>query len=113
MIQIIAKVVLCDFTGYDIEQKCYRCYDPLSRSIRISRNARFWKNIPSTALSESQSPVPETFINLFHDSDNPHNQNPATVGNNLPSPTLPTPRADLPEDAPAQMYPSRPHASLS
>ena len=33
---------LCCFLGYVIGQKCYRCYDPISKRLRVSRHVVFW-----------------------------------------------------------------------
>jgi hypothetical protein len=35
---------LCYFLGYGVEQKGYRCYDPVSRRLRISRRVVFWEH---------------------------------------------------------------------
>ena len=35
---------LCCFLGYGISQKGFRCYDPISRCLRISRHVKFWKH---------------------------------------------------------------------
>ena len=35
---------LCCFLGYDETQKGYRCYDPVSHCLRVSRNVVFWKH---------------------------------------------------------------------
>ena len=35
---------LCCFLSYGICQKSFRCYDPISRYLRISRHVEFWKH---------------------------------------------------------------------
>ena len=35
---------LCCFLGYGETQKGYRCYDPVSHCLRVSRNVVFWKH---------------------------------------------------------------------
>ena len=37
---------LCCFLGYGISQKGFRCYDPISRRLRISRHVEFWEHQP-------------------------------------------------------------------
>ena len=43
---------LCCFLGYDETQKGYRCYDPVSHRLRMSRNVFFWEH--------------RSFVELFH-----------------------------------------------
>ena len=35
---------LCCFLGYGIFQKGYRCYDPISKHLRVSRHVVFWEH---------------------------------------------------------------------
>ena len=59
---------LCYFLGYGVSQKGFRCYDPISRRLRVSRHVEFWEYHPFTSLqqfpasSSSESPI---FTNLF------------------------------------------------
>jgi transposase InsO family protein len=68
---------LCCFLGYGVEQKGYRCYDPVSRRLRISRHVVFWEhrlfhevgkfNMPSfppftTLLEIPLSPTPTSNV---------------------------------------------------
>lgn len=48
---------LCIFLGYSIEQKGYRCYDPIARRLRISRNVIFFENIPFSKISYFDSSI--------------------------------------------------------
>ncbi|KAA0067280.1 Integrase, catalytic core [Cucumis melo var. makuwa] len=42
---------LCCFLGYDTEHKGFRCWDPLSNRLRISRHVTFWEHIMFSRLS--------------------------------------------------------------
>ena len=35
---------LCCFLGYGIGQKGYRCYDSISKRLRVSRHVVFWEH---------------------------------------------------------------------
>ena len=35
---------LCCFHGYGIGKKGYRCYDPISKRVRVSRHVVFWEH---------------------------------------------------------------------
>ena len=52
------KSTVCVFLGYGIEQKGYRCYDPKTNRLRVSRNVTFLEHIPFYTLP-TQSPSPE------------------------------------------------------
>ncbi|XP_010263725.1 PREDICTED: uncharacterized protein LOC104601921 [Nelumbo nucifera] len=45
------KARLCCFLGYGIEHKGYRCWDPLSQQLRISRHVTFWEHKIFSSLS--------------------------------------------------------------
>ena len=55
---------LCCFLGYSIEHKGYRCYDPISKRLRISRHVVFWEHKPFTTLS-SLNITPQTTTSFF------------------------------------------------
>lgn len=40
-----------------IEQRGYRCYDPIARRLRISRNVIFFENIPFSKISYFDSSI--------------------------------------------------------
>ncbi|KAI3678432.1 hypothetical protein L6452_37724 [Arctium lappa] len=43
---------LCCFLGYGIEHKGYRCWDPISQRLRISRHVTFWEHVPFSSISK-------------------------------------------------------------
>ncbi|KAL4022729.1 hypothetical protein IC575_016474 [Cucumis melo] len=69
---------LCCFLGYGTEHKGFRCWDPLSNRLRISRHVTFWEHIMFSRLSSFHtsfsSPQPfftNTSIDLFPPSESP------------------------------------------
>lgn len=50
--------------GYGIEQKGYRCYDPKTQKLRVSRHVTFWEKIPFNSLRASSLSDPESFLFL-------------------------------------------------
>lgn len=61
------------FLGYGPKHKGYRCYDPKSNRLRISRKVTFLEHIPFYALPASHSSLKkptlyplDPFLNLFH-----------------------------------------------
>uniref|UniRef100_A0A2N9HAT1 Reverse transcriptase Ty1/copia-type domain-containing protein n=1 Tax=Fagus sylvatica TaxID=28930 RepID=A0A2N9HAT1_FAGSY len=60
---------LCCFLGYGLEEKGYRCYDPVAKRLRVSRHVVFWEHkmfysLPSfsTGNFDSQAdPLPDPF----------------------------------------------------
>jgi hypothetical protein len=78
------------FLGYGIEHKGYRCWDPISQRLRISRHVVFWEHTTFNSLSKFKTcSTPSFFTNpslpLF-----PHATSPDL------STTLPIPPADSP-----------------
>eukprot|EP00268_Persea_americana_P019839 TRINITY_DN20208_c0_g1_i1.p1 TRINITY_DN20208_c0_g1~~TRINITY_DN20208_c0_g1_i1.p1 ORF type:complete len:215 (-),score=29.01 TRINITY_DN20208_c0_g1_i1:142-759(-) len=49
------KSTICVFLGYGIEHKGYRCYDPKTNKLRISRNVTFLEHIPFYTLPIASS----------------------------------------------------------
>jgi hypothetical protein len=43
---------LCCFLGYEIEHKGYRCWDPISQRLRISRHVVFWEHTMFNSLAK-------------------------------------------------------------
>ena len=41
---------LCCFFGYGVSQKGFRCYDPISHRLRVSRYVEFWEHRSFTSL---------------------------------------------------------------
>ena len=61
----------CCFLGYGKTQKGYRCYDHVSRRLRISRNVVFWEHHSFVKLSHfraslSSSSVLDLFLDEAH-----------------------------------------------
>jgi hypothetical protein len=56
---------LCCFLGYGVEQKGYRCYDPVSCCLRISRHVVFWKHHLFHKVGKFNMPSPLPFTTLF------------------------------------------------
>ena len=59
---------LCCFLGYGIGQKCYRCYDPISKRLYVSWHVVFWEHtmfyqLPHAPISlvPSINPLPDLF----------------------------------------------------
>ena len=46
---------MCCFLGYGLGQKGYRCYDPISKRLRISRHVVFWEHIPFSKIASFDS----------------------------------------------------------
>ena len=67
-----AKVGKCIFLGYSLEHKGYRCYNPMTRKIRISRDVVFdeltsWYALPPIVVDDGKptenvdrNPITET-----------------------------------------------------
>ena len=47
---------LCCFLGYGIEHKRYRCYDPISKHLHISRHVEFWKDVKFSDIFKTPTP---------------------------------------------------------
>ena len=60
-----SRSCLCCFLGYGIGQKGYRCYDPISKRLCVSRHVVFWEHkifyeLPHVPVS----PIPSTILSL-------------------------------------------------
>ncbi|KAJ9557803.1 hypothetical protein OSB04_012417 [Centaurea solstitialis] len=77
---------LCLFLGYGIEHKEYRCWDPISKRLRISRHVTLWEHVPFYTMPNSNSEIPVSTVPFFTDS---------FVSLDLPSP-VPTPNSEAP-----------------
>ncbi|KAL4582843.1 hypothetical protein LXL04_007404 [Taraxacum kok-saghyz] len=67
---------LCCFIGYGIEHKGYRCWDPISKRLRISRHVTFWEHKMFSSISKFQVHSPSsslffTDISISFDSHEP------------------------------------------
>ena len=56
------RLRLCRFLGYGKTQKDYRCYDPISHRLRISRNVVFWEHRLFVELSYFRASLSSSFI---------------------------------------------------
>jgi hypothetical protein len=43
-IKLQSRSQLCCFPGYGLEEKGYRCYDPVAKRLRVSRHVVFWEH---------------------------------------------------------------------
>ena len=99
---------LCCFLGYGTEHKGFRCWDPLSNRLRISRHVTFWEHTMfsrlssfHTSFSSPQSFFTNTSVDLFPLSEPTLDtelaqSSPATA--NLDPPSV---SDDVPESPPA------------
>ncbi|RVW73373.1 Retrovirus-related Pol polyprotein from transposon TNT 1-94 [Vitis vinifera] len=53
---------LCCFLGYGETQKGYRCYDPVSHRLRVSRNVIFWEHRLFVELSHFRSSLTNSSV---------------------------------------------------
>ncbi|KAJ9552467.1 hypothetical protein OSB04_016512 [Centaurea solstitialis] len=100
---------LCLFLGYGIEHKGYRCWDPISKRLRISRNVTFREDAPFYAMPNAESSITPTapyFTDPSPSFDTPISplipttvpDSPTTTSD--PPPPVPTPSPTL--EAPAE-----------
>uniref|UniRef100_A0A2N9GXG9 Integrase catalytic domain-containing protein n=1 Tax=Fagus sylvatica TaxID=28930 RepID=A0A2N9GXG9_FAGSY len=101
---------LCCFLGYGISQKGFRCYDPISRRLRISRHVEFWEHQTFSSrqhfpfISSSMTPIfTDPSIDLYPDPVRDSTQPPSS--SDVPSLVL-SPAAGSPDSDPASSAPS-------
>ncbi|GFZ15868.1 hypothetical protein Acr_25g0002770 [Actinidia rufa] len=62
-----AQCVLCVFLGYGIHRKGYRCYDPITKKLYISRHVTFFESLSYFTLPSKAAPIAkEDLIYLDH-----------------------------------------------
>uniref|UniRef100_A0A2N9G329 Uncharacterized protein n=1 Tax=Fagus sylvatica TaxID=28930 RepID=A0A2N9G329_FAGSY len=100
---------LCCFLGYGISQKGFRCYDPISRRLRISRHVEFWEHQTFSSrqhfplISSSMTPIfTDPSINLYPDPVTDSASPPSS--SDVPSLVL-SPVAGSPDSDPAPSAP--------
>ena len=112
-----SRSYLCCFLGYGIGQKGYRCYDPISKRLRVSQLVIFWEHkmfyqLPHVLVS----PIPsiDPLLNLSPE------ESPTSLSESPPSITdvpshasdeLPVPIIDVPIDTAPTMDPAGPSDS--
>ena len=115
---------MCCFLGYGIGKKCYKCYDPISKRLRVSRHVVFWKHktfyqLPHVLVSPISSidPLPDLFLK---ESPTPISEHPPLVSEFPPSISdvpshasgkPPTPIIDVPTDIAPVVDPAGPSDS--
>lgn len=66
--KLSARCVLCVFLGYGINQKSYRCYDPVRQKLYVLRHVTFLERHPYFSLPPKIAPVAKedlVYIDLF------------------------------------------------
>ena len=117
---------LCCFLGYGIGKKGYRCYDPISKRLRVSRHVVFWEHKTFYQLPYVPvSPIPsiDPLLDIFP-KESPTSMSepppPPLVSESPPpiydvsshaSNDLPTPIIDVPTDTAPTMDPTGPSDS--
>ena len=60
-----SKSAICVFLGYGIGQKGYRCYDPVSQKLYVSRHVTFLEHIPFYSIPAKTHDVTKSDIRLI------------------------------------------------
>ncbi|KAI5438813.1 hypothetical protein KIW84_024513 [Lathyrus oleraceus] len=119
--KLSSRSAICVFLGYDDGQKSYRCYDPSTKKLYVSRHVVYLEHIPFYSLS-SDSHITSS-SKLIHVDPFGHNDNISSDCNfeNCRTDTTATPDTDIPlaptniqetpaiVDPPRPRYPSRHH----
>ncbi|GFS44208.1 hypothetical protein Acr_00g0089110 [Actinidia rufa] len=95
------------YERYGIEHKGYRCYDPISKRLRISRHVEFWEDVKFSDISKTLTPSGlgrPIFIDPSLDIILPVTSSPST--GSLPSPSLTSRTMDVPNACPPTAPPS-------
>ena len=108
---------LCFFLGYGIGQKGYRCYDPISKRLRVSQNVVFWEHkmfyqLPHVPISliPPIDPLPDLFL---EESPTSLSESPPSI-TDVPSHAsdeLPVPIIGVPTDTAPTVDPTGPSDS--
>ena len=108
---------LCCFLGYGIGQKGYRCYDPISKRLRVSRHVVFWEHkmfYQLTHVHVSLIPFIDSLPNLFpEESPTSLSESPPSITDVLShaSDELLAPIIDVPTDPALIVDPAGPSDS--
>ncbi|KAG9442993.1 hypothetical protein H6P81_018847 [Aristolochia fimbriata] len=63
--KLSARSAMCVFLGYGLQQKGFRCFDPMANKLRISRHVTFWEKIPFFSLPQNKSQSDISPISVF------------------------------------------------